>query len=486
MTLNSLKPYIMAAFDPFAENRKPAPDILSPMLIKKISCLLLLPVLFISCFIISLTPGMGCGATAAAPASSPSRILKIELEGSMNPGMFQFFSRALKSAETEHAEMLLVILNTPGGLVRTLRDMIQAVMASSVPVVVYVAPAGAQAASAGALFTMSAHLAAMAPGTNIGAAHPVIPGGDNKKGSTINEKMENDVAALARSIAGERGRNVKWAEEAVRKSVSATAEEALKLHIIDLAPRSIEELLSSINGMEVVTAAGADILHTEVYAISGIKPRLREKIMSIIADPDIAYILMMIGAVGLYFELAHPGVILPGTVGSISLILGLFAMRVLPVNATGMLLIMLAMVLFFLELFIVSHGILGAAGLVSLVMGSLMLYDIPGSGVALSASVMWPTVITAGVFFMTIAYLAARAQLRRPSAGREAMIGARGVVKRRTDPVGGTVFVHGELWNAVSDSIIEEGEEVEVTGIQGMKLRVCDVADSSANTMKIS
>lgn len=487
MILNFLKPCTMAESDRSSGNKTQAPGmLLNPSMIRLSSFISLFQILFISCFIFFFVPGTGCGTTVSAPAPTPSRIVKIELEGSMNPGMLQFFTRALKRAGAEHAELLLVILDTPGGLVRTLRDMIQAVMSSSIPVVVYVAPAGAQAASAGALFTMSAHVAAMAPGTNIGAAHPVIPGSSNKETSTVGKKMENDVAALARSIAAERGRDVKWAEEAVRKSVSATAAEALKLHIVDLTPRSIEELLASLNGMEVVTSAGTVRLDTRFCTISTMSPCMRERIMSIIADPDIAYILMMIGAAGLYFELAHPGVILPGVAGAIALVLGLFATSVLPVNVTGMLLLLLAMVLFFLELFIVSHGILGAAGLVSLLMGSLMLYDGQGTGVSLSASVMWPTVITVGGFFMAIAFLAARAQLRRPSAGQEGMIGARGVVRRRTGPDGGLVFVHGELWNAVSDSMIDEGSEIEVTEIHGMKLVVRDAADSYAHVVERS
>jgi len=399
-------------------------------------------------------------------------ILKIRLSGSINPGMLQYFRRAVKKAESQEAELLLVILNTPGGLVRTLRDMVQAVMTSRVPVAVYVAPAGAQAASAGALFTMSAHVAAMAPGTNIGAAHPVVPGSDAKDHSTMNQKMENDVAALARSIATERDRNVKWAEEAVRKSVSATAKEALALKIIDLTAKTEEELLSSVDGMEVRTTRGLMKLHTARYSITEIAPVLREKIMMTVADPNIAYILMMIGAAGLYFELAHPGVILPGAAGAISLILGLFAMQVLPVNTTGLLLLLLALVLFLMELFITSHGVLGAAGLISLILGSLMLYDTPGSGVSLSASVMWPTVAVAGTFFMTIAFLAARAQFRRPQAGREALIGETGQVREETGPSGGMVYVHGELWRAVSDTPLETGTEIEVTGMSGMKLRV--------------
>ncbi len=409
---------------------------------------------------------------ASTQPAQPVKILRIHLSGSINPGMLQFLRRAVKKAETDRAELLLVILNTPGGLVKTLRDMVQTIMTSRVPVAVYVAPAGAQAASAGALFTMSAQIAAMAPGTNIGAAHPVVPGADIKKESTMNRKMENDVAALARSIATERGRNVKWAEEAVRKSVSATASEALKLKIIDFIAKNEQELLSMIDGMEVATVSGRVRLSTAHYSITEIEPVLKERLMLTIADPNIAYILMMIGAAGLYFELAHPGVILPGVAGAISMILGLFAMQVLPVNTTGLLLLALALVLFLLELFITSHGVLGIAGVISLVLGSMMLYDTPGSGVTLSASVMWPTVVFTGGFFLTIAFLAAKAQMRRPQAGREALVGEEGTVREATGPSGGMVFVHGELWKAVSPEHLEPGAEIVITGVNGMKLQV--------------
>ncbi len=412
------------------------------------------------------------GTVQASEEQVETEIICISLSGSVNPGMLQFFQRAVSQAEKEDAELLLVKLNTPGGLVRTMRMMIQTIMSSKVPIAVYVAPSGAQAASAGALLTVAAHIAAMAPGTNIGAAHPVLAGGSAEKGSTMNEKIENDMAALARSIAKQRGRNVKWAEEAVRKSVSATPDEALKLNIIDFVAPTEAKLLEDMDGMKVETAAGQRTLHLSRYKLTWLSPDLRERVMSTIADPDIAYILMMIGAAGLYFELAHPGGILPGVAGAISLILGLFAMQVLPVSTTGMLLLVLAVVLFMLELFITSHGILAASGVIALVFGSMMLYDTPNTGISLSGSVMWPTVLVCGVFFMTIAWLAARAQLSKPKSGREGLVGERGTVREDTGPNGGMVFVHGELWNARSEEEIPAGTEIEVTAVEGMRLRV--------------
>ncbi len=421
--------------------------------------------------IISLFFALSTLSSAANAEGKAANVIKIRLSGSINPGMLQFFRRAVKTAGDKNADMLLVELDTPGGLIRTLREMIQTVMSSPVPVVVYVAPSGAQAASAGALFTMAAHVAAMAPGTNIGAAHPVIPGGGDKD-SDIYRKMENDVAALARGIAKQRGRNAKWAEDAVRESVSATADEALKLHIIDFVAPNESDLFVQINGKEVKMTSGLRSLKFSDYVITELEPGLREKIMGMIADPDIAYILMMLGAAGLYFEFAHPGAILPGTVGAISLILGLFAMQVLPVNITGILLLVLAMALFLMELFITSHGILAAAGIIAMIFGSMMIYDTSQSGIAISPGVLWTTVGVCGVFFMSIAFLAAKAQLSRHRTGSEALVGEHGVVRERGRFGGFLVFVQGELWKAESETELKEGDDVEVVAVEGMKLRV--------------
>ena len=350
--------------------------------------------------------------------------------------------------------------------------MVKTVMGAEIPVAVFVAPSGAQAASAGALLVMSADIAAMAPGTNIGAAHPVIPGLDPDANSTMSIKAENDVAALARSIASRHNRNVQWAERAVRESVSATATEALALGIIDVTAQNSADLLKKINGMTVHKNNQTFTLQTGDYLEVQLEPTLREKMLSTLADPDIAYILMMLGAAGLYFELAHPGVVLPGAAGAICLLLGLFATQVLPVNTAGLLLLLLSAMLFILELFITSHGILALGGIASLIMGSIFLYDTSVTGIGLSSWVMWPVIVTVGGFFMTIALLAARAQLKKPQAGAEALTGMTGTVRQTVGPRSGMVYVHGELWKAASDSEIPAGEEVEVTGIKGMTLTV--------------
>lgn len=400
------------------------------------------------------------------------KIYIIQLKGTVNPGMAGFFHRSLQEATKHDASCLIVELDTPGGLVTTLREMVQEIMSSPIPVVVYVSPSGAQAASAGTLLLLSAHIAAMASGTNTGAAHPIVPGQDSKKDEVMGKKMESDVAAFARSIAQERGRNVEWAEKAVRESVSATDQEALKLGVIDLISKDSQELIQKLNGMEVKLGKKKKRLKWDSYEIIRVEPNLREKALLILGDPNIAYILMMIGLTGLYFELANPGSIFPGTVGAISLILALYALHTLSANITGILLIFLAAILLILELFITSYGILGISGLISLIIGSIMLFESPYPGVTISRDVLWSTIAITTLFFLMIVYVASRAVFSRPKSGKEALIGERGIVQETLGPKGGKVFIHGEIWNAFSDDEIPEGKEVEVTAVSGLKIKV--------------
>lgn len=415
-------------------------------------------------------PGEAAGETARAEAAAT--VTLVELRGSINPGTAELLKRAIEEAEAQAAVCLVVELDTPGGLVSTLRDMVQAVMGAPVPVVVYVAPGGAQAASAGALLTLSAHVAAMAPGTNIGAAHPVNIGSGGGDDPTMKQKAENDLAAMARSVAAERGRNAEWAEKAVRESVSASASEALELGVIDLVARDTAELLTLLNGRNVEVRGKERGLATANPVVREVRESLRERILRTIADPNIAYILMMIGITGLYFELAHPGSIFPGTVGAISLLLGLFALQTLPVSTTGLLLLLLAVILFLLELVVPSHGILGAAGFGALLLGSLMLFDTSRTGVAIAGEVLWTTLLTVGGSLTAVVYLVTRATLSKPRSGAEGLVGEQGIVREKVDPNGGLVFVHGELWKAVSDEEIAPGAEVRVTGMHGFKLHV--------------
>ncbi len=401
--------------------------------------------------------------------------LLLRLKGSINPGAKLFLERAIKRAESQKRAALIVELNTPGGLVSTLRDMVQLVMSAKIPVIIYVAPSGAQAASAGAILTLSAHVAAMAPGTNIGAAHPVGlgPGSTKSDDSDAMKKAEHDIAALARAVAAERGRNSEWAEKAVRSSISATAKEAVKLRVVDLIATDLEDLIKKCRGRIVNLPHGRVKLETDNPNLLIVKESFRERVLRTIADPNIAYLLLMAGLIGLYFEFAHPGVIFPGSVGAICLLLGLYALQALSVNSAGLLLLLLAALLFILELAITSHGILGAAGFASLVLGSIMLFDTEKSGVAISPEVLWPTLAGVGIFMAAIIFVATKAVLSKPKTGKKALIGQTGVVKRGLSPGGdGLVFVEGELWTATSHTSIPSGKKVKVVDMKGLKLVV--------------
>ncbi len=399
-------------------------------------------------------------------------VIAVRIDSAINPASMELLKRGINKAKRERASLFLIILDTPGGLVTSVRKMIQLVMSSPVPVAVFVYPPGARAASAGALLTLSADIAAMAPGTNIGAAHPVTIGKEMEANSTMSRKVENDLAALAVSIAMKRGRNAKWAEEAVRKSVSAPAQEALKLHVIDVIARDVPDLMKKLRKRPIRLSDGRIVIVApENPKPIFLKESIREKVLKVIADPNIAYILLMIGMVGLYFELAHPGVILPGSVGSICLLLALYALHTLSASTTAVLLILLAFVLFVLELFITSHGILAISGAIALAIGSLMLFDSHGT-IYISASVLWPTLLFVILFFVTIAILAARATFSRPKTGQEALLGEPGVVKKRLSHNRFQVFVHGELWEALGPDDLKEGQEIEVSGVRGLRLEI--------------
>jgi len=337
---------------------------------------------------------------------------------------------------------------------------------SSIPVVVYVAPRGARAASAGVMITIAAHVAAMAPQTNIGAAHPVSAGG-KEIDKTMSEKVVNDMVAYVRSIAKERGRNQDWAEKAIRESVSITADVAVKEKVVDLVARDIDELLELLDGREIVLTKGKVKIATKGVQLTYVTPGWRDRVLNTISNPNIAYILMMIGMAGLYFELAHPGAILPGVVGAISLILAFFAFQTLPVNYAGLLLIALAIIFFIAEIKVSSYGLLSVAGLISLTLGSIMLFE----NIRVSLKLIMPTTIMIGGFFVVIAFLAFRAYRSKPTSGMEGLIGKIGVVEERIAPVG-LIFAHGEYWKATSKEIAEQGEKVRVIGSRGLELIV--------------
>jgi len=400
-------------------------------------------------------------------------VLFLSLQGTVNPGSADFFERAIDQAEKEKAHAILVELDTPGGLVSSLRAMVQSVLASPVPVIVYVAPQGSQAASAGALLTLSAHVAAMSPGTEIGAAHPVGLGGGGDGDETMSKKAENDLAAFARSIAEERGRNADWAENAVRESIASTANEALKAGVIDFVAADRAELFRMLDGRKVETIDGSVTLDLTGAVIEEFSPTLQEQILIKLADPNLAYIFIMVGLAGLYFELANPGSIFPGVLGAISLLLALFALQALPVNVVGVLLIVLSVVFFGLELFVSSSGILALAGLVALFVGSLMLFNTAETGISISMMVFLPVFIMVSVSLLAIVWLVAKSSRQRLSSGPEQLIGEEcSVIHAILPGQTGKVFVHGELWGAESGEEIPEKGVAIVKGLTGLILQV--------------
>ncbi len=395
-----------------------------------------------------------------------SEVTIIELEGPINPGAAAFLTRGLEDAQKGGSELVIIRLDTPGGLVPSMRMMVKGIMNSPVPVVVYVAPKGAGAASAGVMITVSAHVAAMAPGTNIGAAHPVGAGGKDID-KDMSEKVVNDMASYGRGIAQDKGKNAEWVEKAIRESVSITAEEAVEKKVVDLVASDIDELLKLLDGREIDLKQGKVTLRTKDLEKIYYTPGFRDTVLRIIGDPNISYILMMIGLAGLYFELAQPGGVFPGVIGAISLILAFYSFQTLPVNYAGLLLIALAVIFFIAEIKVASYGVLSLGGIVSLTLGSIMLFE----DVGVSLRLMAPTIVLIGGFFVIVSTLAFRAYRSKPQSGMEGLIGEVGIVQKPVDPEG-LVFVHGEYWRAISSEKLEPGEMVAVEEVTGLILKV--------------
>jgi membrane-bound serine protease (ClpP class) len=404
------------------------------------------------------------------PEAAERRVYVLPAVGSINPGLAEFVLDGIRTAEREQAEALVITLDTPGGLDTSMRQIAQAIINARVPVIVYVFPRGARAASAGLLITIAAHVAAMAPGTNIGAAHPVSVG-MGKVDKVMGEKAVNDMAAYGRALAVERGRNADWVEKGVRESASIPATEALRLKVVEVMADDVDDLLRKVEGRRVVVAGKTHILHTSGAPVREIPEDLRTKVLKHIADPNVAFILMMLGMAGLYFELAHPGVVLPGVVGALALLLAFFAFQTLPVNFIGILLILLAFVFFILEVKVTSYGLLSLGGVISLLLGSMMLFRRGETGMSISWGVLIPTVVTVSLFFIVVAGIAFRIHLRRSMSGAAGMVGEKGVAYTRVAPEG-QVFVHGEYWKAVSEEPIAPGEPIEVVQVVGLKLLV--------------
>ncbi|MBI1768607.1 MAG: nodulation protein NfeD [Bacteroidetes bacterium] len=399
-------------------------------------------------------------------------VICIKVDGSINPSSAEFIHRGILKATQEKAECLIIHLNTPGGLLKSTRVIVGDILESPVPVVVYVSPGGAHAGSAGVFITLAAHIAAMTPGTNIGAAHPVdLLGG---RDTVMNEKATNDAAAFIRTIAEKRKRNWQWAEDAVRKSLSVTESQALEKNVIDLVATNSRELLVQIDKRIVEVNSGTKTLQTKNASIKWIEMGTSEKILDLLSDPNVAYILMLLGLYGLMFELYNPGSILPGIVGVICMILAFYSMHTLPVNYAGVALIVFAIILFLLEIKIASHGVLAIGGIISLMLGSMMLIrsDSTIEFVRISWSVIISSTIITSFFFLFVIGIGLKAQRAKPVTGIEGLTNEIGESLETLDP-SGKVWVHGEVWGAESiGGKIEKGEKVRITGVENLKLHV--------------
>ena len=401
---------------------------------------------------------------------SQERIFLLEAEGIINPPMANYIVRGIERAERE-GYPLIIQLDTPGGLMDSMRQIVKKMLTSQVPIIVYVAPSGSRAASAGVFITLASHIAVMAPGTHIGAAHPVELG-EKKMDETMMKKVLNDAVAFIKTIAKERKRNEVWAEKAVRESSSITAEEALKLGVIDMVASTLEELLEKLNERRVpIEGQKVFLLKTKGAEVVKLKMTFRDRLLHTLSNPMIAYILLMLGIYGLFFELSNPGAIFPGVVGGICIILAFFAFQMLPVNYAGIALIILGIILLILEVKVHSYGLLSMGGIISLILGSLMLIESPAQYLRISLLVILPFVLVSAGFFLFALTMVIKAQRRRPITGKEGLIGQRG--KALTDLVPkGKVEVLGEIWEAYADEAIRAGEVVEVIGVEGLKVKV--------------
>ena len=413
----------------------------------------------------------------AGAAAAASKVIAVDVDGMIHPITVEIVEGAIEQAKAEHAELLIVRLNTPGGLMDAMRDTISKLVASPVPVVTYVAPSGGRAASAGFFILESGDIAAMAPGTNTGAAHPVALGGEMDP--TMKVKVENDAAAYMRSICTKRGRNSTLAESAVRESKSFTDREALDQHLIDLVAPNEQQLLASVDGRTVTRFDGTtQTLHTAGAEVEVYDRSLRQRVISAIADPNIALILLVIGALAIYVEFSSPGLIAPGVVGAILVLLGLSAMSVLPINWLGAALMLLAFTLFALEAKLASHGVLAVGGAVSMVLGAVMLINSPLPEMRIHLSTALSLALPFSAITVLLLYGAVRARRIKVQTGEEGMVGETGNAVTPLSPEG-KVFVHGEYWDAVATHPAPAGVRVRVTGINRLKLTVEPLLDQT-------
>ena len=415
------------------------------------------------------------GHASQEKAGPQSIVHVIEVESIITPVSAEFITSAIEKAENEGVHCLIIELDTPGGLLESTRQITKRFLAADIPIVVYVSPQGSRAASAGVFITYAAHVAAMAPSTNIGAAHPVNIQGGADTSSVMNDKVTNDAVAQVKALAEKRGRNIEWAEKAVRESVSITEQEALDLNVIDFISPSVDSLLSQMDGMEVELVSREVTLKTKNARIIYHQMNLRYKILEKISNPNVAYILMMLGFYGLFFELSNPGAIFPGVVGAVCLILAFFALQVLPINYAGLLLILVAIVLFIMEVKITSFGLLTIGGIIAMLLGSLMLIEQPPDNFAPVISISLTLIITVvaltAAFFIFAFGMAFRTHHKKVTTGNEGIVGESGMAQSKISPEG-NVKVHGEIWKATSDALIKKGEKVRIVSVEGLVLKV--------------
>lgn len=429
----------------------------------------------------ALRLAMGAGMFAGAAfllASNPlpsgghsPAVVEIRLDDIIEPVTAEYVESGIRAANDEGAAAVLIELSTPGGLDTSMRDIIRAIISSRVPVIVYVGPSGSRAASAGFFVLMSADVAAMAPGTNTGAAHPVLMGNPDV-GKTMEAKIENDAAAYIRSIAGKRGRNAQLAEDGVRSSKSFTEKEAVDDHLIDAIAASPQDLLKSLDGRTVTRFDGSStVLHLAGAELVPFEMTSRQRFLARVADPNIAFILGALGVLCLYVEFTHPGMILPGVTGAVAIVLALYAFHMLPINYTGVVLILLALVLFGLDVKANSHGVLTAGGIISMVVGALILVQSPLPGAQIQLSTALSVTLPVAVISAILLRLAVMASHKKAITGEQGLIDAVGVARTDLAPEG-KVFIHGEIWEAEAAQSIPVGTRVRVRGMQGLKLVV--------------
>jgi len=424
-------------------------------------------------------------------------IVLIEINGTINPATLDYIRAGLEEAEIKSAEALFILLDTPGGLLTSTKEIVKLLLNSTIPVVVYVSPSGASATSAGVFITLAANIAAMAPGTSIGAAHPVslapggkkpekkkqapikdIKGGESKESEEksdqeiMGEKIENYASSFIESIAEHRGRNVEWAIDAVRESDSITATEALEIKVIDLISPSLDDLQIRINGMKVKVPQGEVTLHTKDAKIQRVEMSLKQKLIDILSTPDIAFLLLSLGSLGLLLEFYNPGLIFPGAAGVVCLMMGFVSFQILPFNYAGAVLLLLAFALFITEVYVTSYGLLTTGGVISFALGALLLFDTPDSDIRVGYGVVIASTSAIALFFGYVLFYLIKAQNLRPLVGMEGMSGEVGKAVTDIDETG-KVFVMGEYWDAISDQHIKEGDKIKVVESQkGFKLKV--------------